>query len=114
MTADSEPTVERHAFRYPWRERFPDARQVAGFEGGAVHEAQGEGAYWLIKDEGTMAAFLDPEEDAGLLASLVSLERHTDRAARDAAADAMRAGAAPMADGAAEDHDACAPRRPHR
>jgi len=74
--------VERHPLRYPWHQRFPDARQVAGFEGGAVYEAEGEGAYWLIKDEGTMADFLDPEEDAGLLASLVSLERYADRAAR--------------------------------
>jgi hypothetical protein len=90
VTADSDRTIERHPFSYPWRERFPDARQVAGFEGGAVYEASGEGAYWLIKDEGTMADFLDPDDDAGLLASLVSLERYTDRSAHDAAADAMR------------------------
>lgn len=90
MTGESEPTVERHPSHYQWHRRFPDARQVAGFEGGAVYEAENEGAYWLIKDEGTLADFLDPDEDADLLASLVSLDRYADRAARDAAVDAMR------------------------
>lgn len=96
MAADDNPKVERHPQGYPWRERFPHARQVVGFEGGAVYEAEGEGAYWLIKDEGTMADFLDPDEDADLLASLVALERYADhetfatalrrmREARDAA-----------------------------
>jgi hypothetical protein len=55
-----------------------------------VCEAAGEGAYSLIQDEGTMTDFLDPDDDAGLLASLVSLERYTDRVAHDAAADTMR------------------------
>jgi hypothetical protein len=86
MSENENPTVERHPFRYPWRERFPEARQVAGCKGGAVYEAEGENAYWLIKDEGTMADFLDPDEDADLLASLVSLERYRDRGSRDAAA----------------------------
>jgi hypothetical protein len=90
MTAEHEPSAERHPFGYPWRKRFPDARQVAGFEGGAVYEAEAEGAYWLIKDEGTMADFLDPDTDADLLASLVALKRYTDRVSRDAAADAVR------------------------
>ena len=90
MTADREPRIERHPFRYPWRDRFPNARRVAGFEGGAIYEAEGEGAYWLIKDEGTMADFLDPDEDADLLASLVSLERYEDREAFAAATQRMR------------------------
>jgi hypothetical protein len=38
-----------------------------------------------------MADFLDREEDSDLLASLVVLERYADRAARDAAAAALRA-----------------------
>lgn len=90
MTSGTNPTVERHPFRDPWPDRFPGARRVAGFEGGAVYEAEGEAAFWLIKDEGTMADFLDPDEDADLLASLVSLERYDDRAARDSAADRTR------------------------
>lgn len=90
MTAGREPRIERHAFRYPWRKRFPNARRVARLEGGAVYEAEGEGAYWLIKDEGTMADFLDPDEDADLLASLISLERYEDRDALAAAIQRMR------------------------
>ena len=90
MTADREPQIERHPFRYPWRDRFPNARRVAGFEGGAMYEAEGEGAYWLIKDEGTMADFLDPDEDADLLASLVSLERYEDRDAFSSAIERLR------------------------
>ncbi|MDP9377234.1 MAG: hypothetical protein M3P40_06630 [Actinomycetota bacterium] len=76
MAPNDNPQVERHPHEYPWRERFPHARQVVGFEGGAVFEAEGEGAYWLIKDEGTMVDFLDPDEDADLLARLVALERY--------------------------------------
>jgi len=90
MTLENEPVVERRPFRYPWRERFPGARRVAGFEGGVVFEAEGEGGFWLIKDEGTMSDFLDIDEDADPLTSLVSLERYRDRAVRDAVADAMR------------------------
>ena len=90
MTADREPRIERHPFGYPWRDRFPNALRVAGFEGGAVYRAEGEGAYWLIKDEGTMADFLDPDEDADILASLVSLERYEDRDAFAAAIARMR------------------------
>lgn len=90
MTADGERTVERHPFDYPWEKRFPDAREVAVYEGGAVYEAEAEGAYWLIKDEGTMADFIDPEQDADLLAILVSLERYDDRDAFAAAVKRAR------------------------
>jgi hypothetical protein len=41
--------------------------------------AAGEGAVWLVEDEGAMADFLDADEAAGLLAGLVSLERYTRR-----------------------------------
>jgi hypothetical protein len=90
VMADQDPHIERHPACYPWHERFPSARQVAGFEGGAVYEAEGEGAWWLIKDEGAMADFLDPDRDAELLSSLVSLERYADRDALAAAVERMR------------------------
>jgi|tagenome__1003787_1003787.scaffolds.fasta_scaffold20960996_3 hypothetical protein len=77
----SEPTVEPHPFDYDWRKRFPDAERLLGAEGGAVYAAEGEGTFWLISDEGTMADFLDPDEDADLLASMVKLRRFGDRAA---------------------------------
>jgi hypothetical protein len=88
--SETEPIVERHPFGYSWRERFPDARPVASFEGGAVYQTEGEGGVWLIKDEGAMADFLDPDEDAGLLSSVITPERYRDRSSRDAAADALR------------------------
>ena len=85
MAAGDRPRVERRAAGYPWRKRFPHARRVTALEGGAVYAAEGEGAYWLIKDEGTMADSLDPDEDADLLASLVALERYADHGAFAAA-----------------------------
>ncbi len=85
----TEPTAEHHPFGYRWHERFPNATRVAGFEGGAVFAADAEGAFWLIKDEGTMADFLDSVEDADLLARLVTLERFTDRQSRDDAVARM-------------------------
>ena len=45
--------------------------------------ADAEGAFWLIKDEGTMADLLDPVEDADLHARLVTFERFTDRRSRE-------------------------------
>ena len=90
MAAGDRPQIERHAAGYPWRKRFPHARRVTALEGGAVYAAEGEGAYWLIKDEGTMADFLDPDEDADLLASLVALARYDDHEAFVAAVERVR------------------------
>jgi hypothetical protein len=73
------PVVEHHPYGYRWRQRFPTAEILADFEGGAVYAAQGEGAFWVIKDEGTMVDFLDPQEDASLLESLVKLQRFGSR-----------------------------------
>jgi len=58
---------------HAWRDRFPQARMIAGFEGGAVYEAEDGDQYFLIIDEGVMAGFLLPEEDSDLLASLVKV-----------------------------------------
>lgn len=85
-TSVSSHRVEHHPAGDPWRERFPDARTIALFEGGEVHASDAEGGFWLIKDEGTLADLLDPEEDADLLARLVSLERYPTAQARDQAA----------------------------
>ena len=70
-----------------WRERFPNAERVVGAEGGAVYAAESEGAWWLITDEGTMADFLDEED---VRPSSVKLRRFDDRAAWEAACDAIR------------------------
>ena len=87
----TEPETESHPFNYPWRQRFPDAVRVAGAEGGAVYAAEAEDGWWVITDEGTMADFLDPDEDADLLASMVKLTRFEDDASWQAECDAIRA-----------------------
>ena len=71
--------TEEHPFGYDWPARFPEHVQVQVGEGWAVFSAQGEGAWWLIFDEGTLADFLDPVDDSEVLASLVRLERFDDR-----------------------------------
>lgn len=82
--------IQAYPFNYDWRKRFPRAERVLGAEGGGVYAAEGEGAWWLMTDEGTMADFLDPDEDADLLASMVKLRRF-DRAAWEAEVAAVRA-----------------------
>lgn len=67
--------IERHPHDYAWRKRFPDAERVMLGEFGGVYAAEGEGAWWLITDEGTMADFLEDEHDAG---GLVALRRFED------------------------------------
>jgi ribonuclease HI len=60
--------VERHPPRYPWASRgFADIRVLAKGEGSATYAATGEGALWIIKDEGTVADFLPQEEHGGLI-----------------------------------------------
>lgn len=106
--AASEPVIEALPFNYAWTKRFSDATPVAGYEGGAVYAAEGEGAFWLIQDEGTMADFLDPDEDADLLGALVKLKRFDDRAAWEAECAAVRARHDPVrseADGDLSDAD---------
>lgn len=63
----ADERIERHPHRYAWRKRFADAKPVMRGEGGSVHSAEGEGAWWLITDEGTMADFLDDEDLGGLV-----------------------------------------------
>ena len=50
--------VERHPFGYGWRERFTDIEVLKRGEGGAAYSAIGEGAFWIVTDEGAMADFL--------------------------------------------------------
>lgn len=60
--------TERHPGAYRWHERFPDARRLQTTEGEAVFMAQGEGAWWVISDSGTLADFAP--EDRGDLTRL--------------------------------------------
>jgi hypothetical protein len=82
--------VEQHPFNYNWIRRFPDYELVVGGEGTSVFSARGEGAWWLIYDEGTLGEFLDPVADAALRATLVRLERFDDREEWESAVQAFR------------------------
>jgi hypothetical protein len=87
----TEPQTEAHPYNYPWRQRFPDAIRIVGTEGGAVYAAEAEDGWWVITDQGTMAAYVDTDEDADLLASMVKLTRFEDEPAWRAECEAVRA-----------------------
>lgn len=74
----SPSEVELHPAGYRWSQRFPDHEEVLLVEGGAVYAARGEGAFWVIIDEGTLAGFGD---DAGDPSTLIQLERFDDEPA---------------------------------
>jgi len=73
----NDPEVSWLSYDFPWRQRFPEAELVAGFEGGAIYTAEAEGSHWVITDEGTFAGFLD-HEDADLADTTIKLERYED------------------------------------
>lgn len=75
--AEQSDAVEYHRAGHSWRSRFQNLRVLNKMEGGAVYSAEGEGALWIIRDEGTLADFL-PEDDSAQEA-LIQLERYTDR-----------------------------------
>lgn len=81
---------EHHPFDYDWQARFPEHEFVLGGEGWAVFSAQGEGAWWLVFDDGTLADFMDSELDADRLATLVRLQRFDDRDEWEAAVEQLR------------------------
>jgi len=61
-----------HPFGYKYREQFPDAKMIGGFEGGAIFQAIKDNKHYIIIDEGTLADFLD-EDDKDLLDQLVKI-----------------------------------------
>lgn len=64
--------ITKHPFRYNYTEQFPDLKMVGGFEGGAIYKAIKDGKHYLIIDEGTLAEFLD-YEDQDLLDQLINI-----------------------------------------
>lgn len=53
---------ETHLCRYPWTERFQEVQFIVGGEGSSIFSAVGEGLFWLIADNGTLADFLPEDE----------------------------------------------------
>lgn len=64
--------IYKHKFGFNYRELFSDSKMIGGFEGGAVYKASKEGKSYLIIDEGTLADFLD-EDDQDILDQLVKI-----------------------------------------
>lgn len=64
--------ITKHPFRYKFKEKFPDAKKIGGFEGGSVYRAFKDNKHYLIIDEGTLADFVE-EKDKDLLNQLVKV-----------------------------------------
>jgi len=73
--------MERLRFQTDLSARFSSTRDLFGFEGGCVYEADSEGRYFLVIDEGTMADFIQPG-DADLLDELITIYEFADPDAR--------------------------------
>jgi hypothetical protein len=64
--------VVKFPISYYFKEIYPDAKRIGGFEGGAIYKALKDNKHYLIIDEGTMADFID-EDDKELLDQLVKV-----------------------------------------
>ncbi|MFZ1517691.1 MAG: hypothetical protein WAU11_02895 [Ignavibacteriaceae bacterium] len=64
--------IYKHKFGFNYRELFPDSKMIGGFEGGAIYKAIKESKFYLIIDEGTLADFLD-EDDQDVLDQLIKI-----------------------------------------
>jgi hypothetical protein len=62
----------KHPISYPFLKYYPDAEEVFGFEGGMIYKSVKENEYVIIVDNGTMADFLD-EDDQDLIEQLVKV-----------------------------------------
>lgn len=64
--------IYKHKFGFNYRELFPDSKMIGGFEGGAIYKAIKDNKHFLIIDEGTLADFLD-EDDQDILDQLIKI-----------------------------------------
>lgn len=80
MEIEAMPS-EIFPFRDDPRRRFPNMREIFGFEGGIVYAAEQSGKFYLIVDEGTMADFLGPD-DQDLVEMLVQVIEFDDEGKR--------------------------------
>jgi hypothetical protein len=62
----------KHPIGYPFLKYYPSAEEVFGFEGGMIYKSVNENEYVIIVDNGTLADFLD-EDDQDLLDQLVTV-----------------------------------------
>ena len=64
--------IYKHKFGFNYRGLFTDSKMIGGFEGGAIYRAIKDNTHYLIIDEGTLADFLD-QDDQDLLDQLVKI-----------------------------------------
>ena len=64
--------IAKYPIQFNFKEHFQDAKMIGGFEGGAIYKALKDNKHYLIIDEGTMADFID-EDDQDLLDQLVKV-----------------------------------------
>lgn len=64
--------ISKHPFRFNYKKKFSNAQKIGAFEGGTIYKATKDNKYYLIIDEGTMADFLD-ENDQDLLDQLTNI-----------------------------------------
>ncbi|MDX9712563.1 MAG: hypothetical protein RBT56_08570 [Ignavibacteriaceae bacterium] len=64
--------IYKHKFGFNYRELFYDSKMIGGFEGGAIYKAIKDNKHFLIIDEGTLADFLE-EDDQDILDQLVKI-----------------------------------------
>jgi hypothetical protein len=77
--------TELYPFNYPWQERFPQARLLDWWEGGALYAAEEEGVSFLINDEGTLFDLVDcPDPEEEQFAPYIRIKRFESEAHRTA------------------------------
>ncbi len=75
-TGVSAIETEQHPAGYNWRRRFAEVQLVKRTVDVEVYLAYEDDSFWLIVDETAIAESLDPEDDADVLQTLVTIERH--------------------------------------
>ena len=83
--------VEHHGAGYGWPDRLTVLERISAGEGEADYAAEGEGAWWIVHDSGTLADFLDDDNDATMISSLIQLVRYDDRERFERAVATLRA-----------------------
>lgn len=64
--------TSKHPFRYNYKEHFTNINCIGGFEGGAIYKAYKNNKHYLIIDEGTLADFLN-DDDQDIMDQLVKV-----------------------------------------
>lgn len=75
--------TEEQPYSDPIEKDFPNRQILFQCEGGIVWLAEKDGRFYVITDEGSMAGFLDPEEDEDMLSQLKNIHEFDTEADRE-------------------------------